>query len=112
MNIGIIGQGFVGKAVYQKFENFFNVFTFDSINDLCNSSFEELTNNCKIIFICIPTPMNKDGSCNINLVREVLFNLNKVTKALVVNKSTVIPGTTEKFNKDFENLDIVFNPEF
>ena len=29
MNIGIIGQGFVGNAVYQKFKNFYNVYTFD-----------------------------------------------------------------------------------
>ena len=29
MKIGIIGQGFVGNAVYQKFKNFFKVLTFD-----------------------------------------------------------------------------------
>ena len=29
MNIGIIGQGFVGNAVYQKFKNYFNVLTYD-----------------------------------------------------------------------------------
>ena len=29
MNIGIIGQGFVGNAVYNKFKNYYNVLTFD-----------------------------------------------------------------------------------
>ena len=112
MNIGIIGQGFVGNAVYQKFKNFFNVYTFDLVSKLCNSSYEELTNNCEIIFVCIPTPMNKDGSCNVELVKKVLSKLNKKTKAIIVNKSTVVPGTTDEFNKQFKNLEIVFNPEF
>ena len=112
MSIGIIGQGFVGNAVYQKFKHFYNVYTYDIMAELCNSSYHDLIKSCKIIFVCIPTPMNKDGSCNVDLVREVLFKINTETKAIVVNKSTVIPGTTEKFNKEFKNLEIVFNPEF
>ena len=112
MNLGIIGQGFVGNAVYQKFKSFFKVYTFDLISDKCNSSYNDLINNCNIIFVCIPTPMNEDGSCNVELVREVLLKLNNETKAIVVNKSTVIPGTTEVFNQEFKNLQIVFNPEF
>mgnify|MGYP006147574035 CR=1 FL=1 len=110
MNIGIIGQGFVGNAVFEKFKNFFNVYTFDLISELCNSTHDELVNKCEIIFVCVPTPMNKDGSCNIELVREVLLKLNQETKAIVVNKSTVIPGTTKIFNDQFKNLEIVFNP--
>ena len=112
MNIGIIGQGFVGKAVFKKFKSFFKVYTYDIITELCNSSYDDLVKNCKVIFVCIPTPMNKDGSCNIELVRNVLHRLNKETKAIIVNKSTVPPGTTENFNLEFENLQIVFNPEF
>ena len=112
MNVGIIGQGFVGNAVYQKFKNFFKVYTYDIVKELCNSSYDELIKNCEMIFVCIPTPMNNDGSCNVELVREVLSKLNEETKAIIVNKSTVIPGTTEKFNQDFKNLEVVFNPEF
>ena len=56
--------------------------------------------------------MNKDGSCNVKLVRKVLIKLNQKTKAIIVNKSTVVPGTTENFNKEFQNLEVVFNPEF
>ena len=112
MNIGIIGQGFVGSAVYQKFKSFFKVYTYDIKEELSNSSFNELTKNCNIIFVCLPTPMNKDGSCNIEIVREVLSKINNATKSIIVNKSTVVPGTTEKFNKEFKNLEIVFNPEF
>ena len=112
MNIGIIGQGFVGNAVYQKFKFFFKVYTYDLKDELCNSTYIELVKNCKVIFVCIPTPMNKNGSCNIDIVREVLLKLNRETEALIVNKSTVVPGTTAKFNEQFKNLQIVFNPEF
>tara|TARA_B110000003_G_C16631420_1_gene526787 strand:- start:1341 stop:2162 length:822 start_codon:yes stop_codon:yes gene_type:complete len=112
MNIGIIGQGFVGNAIYQKFKQFYKVFTYDKISSLSNSSFEELTKKSEIIFVCVPTPMNNDGSCNIKLVSEVLSKLNKVSKAIVVVKSTVLPGTIEEFNNQFVNINIVFNPEF
>ena len=112
MNIGIIGQGFVGNAVYQKFKFFFKIYTYDIKDELSNCSYSELIKNCKIIFICLPTPMNRDGSCSIDILRNVLHKLNKETKSYIINKSTVIPGTTEKFNEEFKNLEIVFNPEF
>ena len=112
MNIGIIGQGFVGNSVFQKFKSFFKVFTYDIISELCNSSYDDIIKNCNIIFVCLPTPMNNDGSCNVELVREVLSRLNNETKAVIVNKSTIPPGTTEGFQKQFINLKIIFNPEF
>ena len=43
MNIGIIGQGFVGNAIYQKFKTFFNVYTYDLNLDLCNSNFDYIS---------------------------------------------------------------------
>lgn len=112
MNIGVIGQGFVGNAVYQKFKSFFKVYTYDIIPDLCNSTYKDLTVNCKIIFVCVPTPMNKNGSCNIDLLTEIVSKLNNDTDAILVIKSTIIPGTTAKFNEKFKNVSIVFNPEF
>ena len=45
MNIGIIGQGFVGNAVYNKFKNYYNVLTFDLDKTICNSSFEKINKN-------------------------------------------------------------------
>ena len=110
MNIGIIGQGFVGNAVYQKFKNFFNVFTYDLNSKLCNSNFEEINKNCSIVFICLPTPMNPDGSCDISIVEGMIAEFSSET--IIINKSTVPPGTTERFNTKYKNLQIVFNPEF
>ena len=74
MKIGIIGQGFVGNAVYQSFKFFFEVLTYDIVRKLCNSSLNNVIENCDVIFVCLPTPMNKDGSCNLEIVTSVKHN--------------------------------------
>lgn len=113
VNIGIVGQGFVGSALKSKFENFFNVLTYDLKPGISNSSIEEIVNNCNIIFVCVPTPMNEDGSCNIMSVDTVLKSLNKTSKKnIVVIKSTIPPGSTEKLNSNYKRIKVVFNPEF
>ena len=112
LKIGIIGQGFVGDAIFQKFKSFFEVYTYDLKKDLCNSSFDYISKNCELVFICLPTPMNVDGSCNFSLVEENISKLSKSKNRIIVIKSTVIPGTTEKLNKKYKNGDIIFNPEF
>ena len=117
MNIGIIGQGFVGNAVYQKFKNYYDVLTYDLDESKSNSNVNEIIYKCENIFVCLPTPMNRDGSCNINIVEQVLAGIDLTTDNLeternIIIKSTIPPGTTAKWNLLFESLNIVFNPEF
>ena len=57
--------------------------------------------------------MNPDGSCNTGIVEKLLEKINKSEKnKIVVIKSTIPPGTTEKYNEHYKNISIVFNPEF
>jgi len=117
MNIGIIGQGFVGNAIYQKFKNYYSVFTYDLDESKSNSDINEIISRCENIFVCLPTPMNIDGSCNINIVEQVLAEIDLITDNLetkrnIVIKSTIPPGTTKEWNHKFESLNITFNPEF
>ena len=112
MNIGIIGQGFVGNAVYMKFKNFYNTLTFDLNKNLCNSTMDEIKSSCKIIFICVPTPMNRDGSCDTSIVESIINNLKEIDELIIVNKSTIPPQSTENLNSSYKNLQIIFNPEF
>jgi UDPglucose 6-dehydrogenase len=111
MKIGIVGQGFVGNAVYQKFKEYYEVLTYDLDETKSNSTFEEVA-RCNYVFTCLPTPMNSDGSCNTDIVESVIKQIDEigVTKGIVV-KSTIVPGTTESWNQMF-NTNIVFNPEF
>lgn len=116
--IGIVGQGFVGNAVYQKFKKYYDVLTYDINQELCNSDLDNLVRKSDYIFVCLPTPMNLDGNCDLNIIESSLLELNTLTKFEVVGsktviiKSTIPPGTTKKFNKQFSHLNIVFNPEF
>ncbi len=112
MNIGIIGQGFVGNAVKKKFENFYNIFSYDIDDSLCNSSIDYIKNNCKVVFVCVPTPMNSNGECDTSIVYKTIKKFSEIKEVIIVNKSTTPPGTTEKLNSEFKKIHIVFNPEF
>lgn len=110
--IGIIGQGFVGNAVYQKFKQYYEIKTFDLDSTKANSTKEDVLES-KIVFVCLPTPMNHDGSCNVSLVESTIKDIASHGKTqIVVIKSTVSPGTTARINSLHPNLQIVFNPEF
>lgn len=113
-NIGIVGQGFVGNAIYQKFSEFYKVFTYDIDEYKCNSSLEKVVTKADVIFICLPTPMNKNGSCNVDIAETILDKINNIalSKKIIVIKSTIEPGSTKRFNEKFDNLNIVFNPEW
>ena len=113
MKIGIIGQGFVGNAIYQKFSKYYDVKTYDIKGMVhCNSSEQETLDN-EIVFICLPTPMSAEGNCHTDIVEAAIKRVFEfgVAKTVVI-KSTVPPGTCAKWNKQFNSLDVVFNPEF
>lgn len=113
-SVGIVGKGFVGGAMYENFKDVFNVLVWDTdINKRLNvTSFEDFVNRSDIIFICVPTPMKEDGSCDISIVESVASDISKVdNRKYVVIKSTVPPGTTQRLASDFE-MTIGFNPEF
>ena len=116
--IGIIGQGFVGTAVKEGMKNYYDVRTFD-INGNCNEpSLQSLIENVNELFLCLPTPMKKSGECDLSIVRECLKNISIISTfllkdpILIIIKSTIPPGTTEKLNQEFSALNIAFNPEF
>jgi nucleotide sugar dehydrogenase len=118
--IGIIGQGFVGSAVREGMKNHFDILAFDKDpNKYSNvESIFHVVESTDLTFLCVPTPMRKNGSCDLTIVRNALTEISDVAKALcaedyiVVIKSTIPPGTTEQLNREYPNLDIVFNPEF
>lgn len=111
--IGIIGQGFVGNAVAQKFQQYYEILTYDLDETKANATEEEVL-NCNIVFLCLPTPMRETGECDISIVASVLEKIvNLKQPKVVVIKSTVPPLTIESFNKITpKNIQIVFNPEF
>ena len=118
MKIGIVGQGFVGTAVREGLKDYHKVNTFDLVQECTCDSLDSLMDKSKIIFVCVPTPMNQDGTCNTDIVENVVSELDNLAlvrqcaNRVVVIKSTIPPGTTERLNKECEHIQVVFNPEF
>ena len=116
--IGIVGQGFVGSAIREGLKNFYDIRTYDLDPKKCNSTHEKVCTMSDIIFVCLPTPMRPSGECDIRILTGAIEKINNECKnddernrPILVIKSTVPPGTTEKINKK-SMLPVCFSPEF
>lgn len=115
MKIGIIGQGYVGSAIKLGFQDYYDVFTYDKfdLGKSTHSKISDLVEEAKVIFVCVPTPMRKDGTCYTGIVEEVIREINETaTDHIVVIKSTIPPGTTDRINQEYTHSTVIFNPEF
>jgi UDPglucose 6-dehydrogenase len=112
-NIGIVGRGFVGGAMFDNFKDCFNVATWDTdASKTSFDSFESFLDWSEIIFICVPTPMKESGECDTSIVESVVDQIANLDRhKYVVIKSTVTPGTTERLAEKYK-MTIGFNPEF
>ncbi len=119
MNVGIVGQGFVGSAIKEGLKDYHNVLAYDI--DASRSmavSLEQVVNNSEIVFVCLPTPMRSSGECDTRILRGAISNINDIAKKCegkkktIVIKSTVPPGTTSEINDKCKSIDVVFSPEF
>ena len=114
MKIGIVGQGYVGTAVKTLFEKHYETNTFDLNGNCTHKTLNALVDDSEIIFVCVPTPMKKNGSCDISIVENVVKDINKIINCnknnkIVAIKSTVPPGTTEKLDEECEYISVLFN---
>lgn len=128
-------MGVVGNAMYQSFKDFFEILIFDKNKQELNTIKDENPINELIalldgpIFICVPTPMNSDGSCDISMVDEICEKINDaqmkkmteqscycnccgISEQVVVIRSTVSPGTCDDLMEKYPYISIVYNPEF
>ena len=96
MKIGIIGRGVVGNALYYGLYRRQEIISYDKYK----KGFQNLKkiSECKIIFICVPTPPLNNGKINLEFLYDAIISLTKIinnTDTIIVIKSTVIPGTTD-----------------
>ena len=120
--IGIIGQGFVGTSVREGLRPYFDILTHDKFKSSeSTSTLQDVVTKCKIIFVCLPTPMTEDGECHTDIVENVVKEINMICdvsdyygneRRTLILKSTIPPGTTKKLQEMFDDVDLVFNPEF
>ena len=118
MKIGIVGKGFVGSAVQFGFSPNVGcdaeVRVYDIDPNKSTHTLEETVNGSEFVFLSVPTPANKNGSINIDIVDKALLDISKVsnTNNIILLRSTVVPGTTRLFQQRYTNLNLLFNPEF
>ena len=113
MKIGIIGNGFVGNSIAFGFSPTHEVKVHDKDPKRNLNTIEEVL-ECDFVFVAVPTPMNQDGSINLDIVERALndINTNNNKDNVIILKSTMVPGTVDKLIEKYPNLNIVFNPEF
>lgn len=78
--------------------------------------------NSEIIFLCLPTPQDEDGSADLHYVLNVATDIGSIIREnsnykIIVNKSTVPVGTAQKVKQNIldsggSNFDVASNPEF
>ena len=107
--VGVIGFGFVGEAQAFAFSPISNVKVYDIDKRKSTNSLEE-TLKCKFIFVCVPTPMKKNGEQDTSFIEDVFKKA--VSGPIYIIKSTVLPGTTNNLIKKYNKLNIIFSPEF
>jgi len=118
-SLGIIGYGIVGQAVAYGFsrpeiKDKYQIKFYDKFKE--STPLEEVIKTSEFIFICLPTPMKADESgIDLSIIDEMIDKIAPLTDGtdkIIVIKSTVTPGTTEKLAKKYPKAHFAFNPEF
>ena len=110
LKIGIIGYGYVGKAVAASYPNA-ELFVYDPkyTNLSQHAEIAVIRDHCDAIFVCVPTPQSSSGECDTSIINNVLNQLTKTT-AVVICKSTAPSEYYWLKQNDIPNLAHV--PEF
>ena len=114
MRVGIIGNGFVGRAIHENLRWYYKTLVYDINPELSDcESISEITGQAECIFVSVPTPMHMDGSPDLSIVFDVMERVaENYNDNIVILKSTVVPGTCREINRRFPNIRLVFSPEF
>lgn len=110
--IGIVGLGFVGKAVHLGFDNSKNeIFAVDT--KLGTTIDQLIEKKPDVVFVCLPTPSGENSTINTSIVENAIQELEDKRgdlDFLIVLKSTVVPSVLTKIKLKTKHF--VYNPEF
>lgn len=118
-NIGIIGFGIVGQALAFGFSqkdvaSKYTIKYYDKFKE--STPLNQVITDSEFIFVCLPTPMKKDESgIDLSIVEDCIAEMTKFTNntdKIIIIKSTIVPGTTKKFEEKYPKTNFAFVPEF
>ena len=135
MNIAVIGSGVVGVATGKAFSLDHKVIFCDTNQDILRKlqakgfnvadNTSMLTKISDVIFICVNTPTNDDGTQNLTALTSVLDEVAKGLNSalgrddkMIIVRSTILPETSkwiiDYLTKivDKQNYEYFYNPEF
>lgn len=108
MKIGVVGNGFVGHAM-TLLRPAIDVRVWDvdpEKREPRDLDFDDFVRESALLFVAVPTPMRKDGSCKTDIVESVVRDIKgSDPDARIIIRSTIPPGTSD-------SLDVSFMPEF
>ncbi len=109
--IGVIGYGFVGRATSQ-LNSFFDVEIYDPHVEQYKRNNKAFSQD--VVFVCVPTPSGTDGNLDTSIVESSARKWSelKTDDSVLVIKSTIPIGTTERLKEELSTKNIVHNPEF
>ena len=101
MKVGVMGVGVVGGELAKTFND---PILYDPPKKLLGD-----LNKTDVIFVCVPTPFT--GTFDDTYIKQAFNHLETLDEKIVVIKSTVLPGTTDKLQENSKHK-IIFSPEF
>jgi len=105
--IAIVGcEGMVGGSLKRYFQEKPNYKLF--LYDIVGVGSMEEVNKADFIYVCVPTPYK--GKCDTSILEDVISKLDG--EKIIIIKSTVIPGTTDRLQEQYKQHKFLFNPEF
>lgn len=105
--IGLIGNGYVGKATHSIIPSTYQVLIYDINPSICFPPDTQLTDLkvCDLFVVCVPTPPAPDGSTDLSFVQTAINNIKSISSAPIILRSTVPVGTSD-------SIGVSFWPEF
>lgn len=109
MKIAVIGYGFVGKAIAHSHSQDQLIILDPALEH--SATWEQVT-VCDAVYICVPSPSNTDGSCNTEILSQVLRECaqHKLVDVPIISKVTAPPNFYADLQQQYPNL--VHCPEF
>jgi hypothetical protein len=106
--VGFIGQGFIGKSYAEDFERRGFTTVRYALEEPYRANKDKIK-ECDITFIAVPTPTTP-GGFDASIVEQSLSLIGKGKIAVV--KSTILPGTTARFQELHPDIIVLYSPEF
>jgi len=104
LNFGVVGCGVIGSSLANLLEDLgYTVKRYDPAKKLVQN-----ISTCDIIFICVPTKIDLQFK---DIKKAVSYVNLKNKKAIIAIRSTLMPGMTDEFAKEY-NREFVYLPEF